>query len=134
MEKRPLSLTIIGWLLVLSGVFGLYSVLTMGSNPQAMEMMQAMGVSPTYQRIMGILGCVVSLICAYGVFKGLPWSRVLYVVWSVISLAINLAVMPMMSVIILGLIFLAIIGFFLFRPAADQWFAAKGFQLHRNAA
>ena len=36
-------------------------------------------------------GAAVALVSAYGIFKGLPWSRVLYVGWSVIALAIGFA-------------------------------------------
>lgn len=134
MEKRPLSLTIIGWFLVLSGLFGLYSVLTMGSNELAMRMLEQMHVSLRLQQAMGVIGCAIGLVCAYGIFKGLPWSRVLYVGWSVVSLVISVFTSPFKSVIILGVLYLIVIGYFLFRPAADRWFAAKGLQLQRGEA
>ena len=81
MGKRPLSLTIIGWLLILFTVLGLYGVITMGSNPVAMKMLEQMHVSLAFEQAWGTLGAVINLACAYGILKGLPWSRVLYVVW-----------------------------------------------------
>ncbi len=131
MDKRPLSLTIIGWFLVVTGLFGLYSSLTIGSNAIAMRMIEEAGMSLRVQQAMGVIGCIVALACAYGVFKGLPWSRVVYVGWSIIGFAIGFFTSPMRSVLILGVIFVAVIAFFLFRPAADRWFAAKGLQLRR---
>lgn len=131
MEKRPLSLTIIGWFLVVTSLFSLYSVLTMGSNELAMRMLDDMGVSLRFQQAMGVIGTIIALVCAYGIFKGLPWSRVLYVGWGIIGLAIGFFTSPMRSVLILSLIFLAVIAYFLFRPTADRWFATKGLQLQR---
>jgi phosphate/sulfate permease len=131
MEKRPLSLTIIGWLLVVTGLFGLYSSLTIGSNEVAMRMIEDMGVSLRFHQALGIVGCIIALACAYGVFKGLPWSRVLYVCWGVISLVIGVFTSPIPSALIVGAIVLAVFAYFLFRPAADRWFAAKGLQLQR---
>ena len=134
MEKRPLSLTIIAWFLLITSLFGLYSVLTMSSNEMAMRMLEQSGVSLQFQQAMGVISCVIAVICAYGIFKGLPWSRVLYVGWSVVSLAIGLFTSPFKSVLILGIVFLLVIAYFLFRPTADRWFAAKGLQLQRGDA
>ena len=134
MQKRPLSLTIIAAFLVLSAVIGLFSVMTMGSNAVAMQMIEQMGLSLQVQQALGILGCIIALACAYGIFKGLPWSRVLYVAWGLVSVAIGLATSPAMSFVLLTLVFVAVISFFLFRPAADRWFAARGLQLKRGDA
>jgi hypothetical protein len=134
MEKRPLSLTIIGWFLVITAIFGLYAALTMASNPVAMRMLEEMHTSLRFQQAMGVVGTIIALACAYGIFKGLPWSRVLYVGWGIVGLIIGFFTSPMKSVLILSLVFLAVIGFFLFRPVADRWFAAKGLQLQRGEA
>jgi hypothetical protein len=134
MEKRPLSLTIIGWFLIVTGLFTIYSVLRMGSNPIAMKIIEQMHVSLLFQQVMGALGVIVALACAYGIFKGLPWSRVLYVAWGIISLGISFFTSPVKSIVILSVLFLMVVAYFLFRPAADRWFAAKGLQLQRDRA
>jgi len=127
-------LTIIGWWLAISAVLTAYSVLTIQSNTLAMQMLEKAGASLALHRMVGVVGTVVAVICAYGVLKGLPWARVLYVVWGVIALATTAFIMPIISVMAMSAVFLAIIAFFLFRPVADEWFAARGFQLHRNEA
>jgi hypothetical protein len=134
MTKRPLSLTIIGWWLAISAVFGIYGLLTMQSNPTVMQMIEKAGSSLAMHQAFSAVGIVVAAICSYGIFKGLPWARVLYIVWTVVSLAVMAFVLPMVSVLVLSVVFFAVISFFLFRPAANEWFAARGFQLHRNAA
>lgn len=134
MDKRPLSLTIIAWIMVIGGVFGLYSSLTIGSNDLARQIIEESGGSIFVQQVAGVIGCIVSLACAYGIFKGQPWSRVLYVAWGVIGIIVSYLSAPIISAIVVSALFVAVISFFLFRPAADRWFAAKGFQLHRAGA
>lgn len=132
MKQRPLSLTIIGWFLVVTGLFGLYSVATMGSNDLARQIIEDNGMSLPFQQAMAGLGVLIALITAYGIFRGMPWSRVLYVGWSAISLIVGLVTSPFKGVMILSVLFIAVIAYFLFRPAADAWFAAKGLELKRN--
>lgn len=133
MEKRPLSLTIIAWFLVVVSLFGLYGSITMGSNPIALKMINQMGIPLLFEQIWGAVGAVVSLICAYGIFKGQPWSRVLYVVWGIIGLVVGFFVSPMKSVLVLSLIFLVVISIFLFSDKANDWFSARGLMLKREA-
>lgn len=132
MEKRPLSLTIIAWFLVVMSLFGLYGSVTMGSNPLALKMINQMGIPLLFEQVWGAIGAVVSLICAYGIFKGQPWSRVLYVVWGIIGLVVGFFVSPMKSVLVLSLIFLVVISIFLFSDKANDWFSARGLMLKRE--
>ena len=132
MERRPLSLTIIGWFLIVTGLFGAYASLTVGSNEVARQMLADSGVSLQFQQVLAVIGAIVIFASAYGIFKGLPWSRVLYVGWMIISLVIGLLTSPFKGMLLLSVLFLVVIGYFLFRPEADAWFAAKGLQLQRG--
>ena len=132
MEKRPLSLTIIGWFLIIVSLFGLYSVFTMGSNPMAMKMLQQMHVSLMVQQVWGAVGAIVTIVCAYGILKGLPWSRVLYVAWGIVGLVIGFYISPIKAFLVLSLIFLVVISVFLFSDKANDWFQARGLMLKRE--
>ena len=132
MEKRPLSLTIIACVLVVFALLGLFGVVTMGSNPQAMKMLEQMHVSLLFQQVWGVIGCIVTLICAYGIFKGLPWSRVLYLVWGIIGLVVGLYTSPMKAALVLALVILVVVCAFLWTNAANDWFQARGFMLKRE--
>jgi hypothetical protein len=134
MQKRPLSLTIIAWFLIIFSLLGLYGVATMGSNPQAMKMIEQMHMSLRVQQIWGVAGAIVNLICAYGILKGQPWSRVLYVVWGLIGVVVGFVISPMKIFVVISLVVLVVVGFFLFREAADDWFSARGFMLKRERA
>jgi hypothetical protein len=132
MEKRPISLTIIGWLLTVFTLFGLYGVLTMGSNPVVMKMLEQMHVSLLFEQAWGALGAVINLVCAYGILKGLPWSRVLYVAWGAIGLVVAFYTSPIKAAVVLGLIVLVVIAAFLWTNNANDWFSARGLMLKRE--
>jgi len=132
MEKRPLSLTIIASLLVVFSLIGLYGIVTMGSNPVGMKMLAQMHIPLIVNQIWGAVGAIVNLAVAYGIFKGLPWSRVLYVVWGVIGLIVSAYISPIKAAVVLGLVFLVVIAAFLFTNTANDWFSARGFMLKRE--
>ena len=132
MEKRPLSLTIIGWLLVVLTVLGLIGVAMMGRNPAQLKMLEQAHVSLLFEQVWGVIGGIVNLICAYGILKGLPWSRVLYVVWGVIGIVVGFYTAPMKAAIVVALIILVVIAAFLWTNNANDWFQARGLMLRRE--
>jgi len=132
MQTRPLSLTIIGWLLIVFSLFGLFGVVTMGSNAAAMKMLEQMHTSLLFQQVWGVLGAIINVAVAYGIFKGLPWSRVLYVVWGIVGLVVAAYTSPIKVAVVVGLIFLVVISAFLFTNSANDWFCARGMMLKRE--
>ena len=132
MEKRPLSITIIGWFLIILALFGLYGAFTMGSNPVAMKMLEDMHASLRFQQAWAVIGSIVTIVCAYGMLKGQPWSRVLYVAWGIVGLIIGFVTSPMKGLLIFSLVLLVVIGALLFSLTGNQWFAARGLALKRE--
>jgi hypothetical protein len=72
----------------------------------------------------GLFGAAVSAASGYGILKALNWSRYLYLGWSIFALVFAFFTSPFTTVLLLSLVVIAIFGFFLFRPAANDWFAA----------
>ena len=132
MEKRPVSLTIIAWLLIVFAVLGLIGVATMKSNPQMLKMIEEMHVSLLFEQVWGVIGAVITLACAYGIFKGQPWSRVLYVAWGIVSLVVGFYTTPMKAVLVISLVILIVFAIFLFSAKANEWFSARGLMLKRE--
>lgn len=124
--QRPTSLTIIAWLLIVFGVFGLISQLMMGDNPVVQKVLAESPLPSSVHMAMGIIGAVVSLASGYGILKGLNWSRYLYVGWSIVGLVFGLLTSPFTSIFLISVLFLAVFAFFLFRPAANAWFGGAG--------
>ena len=133
MTKRPLSLTIIAWVLVVLSLLALVGAFTMGSNPAMMKAIEQMHMSLALEQAWTVVGVIMNLIIAYGIFKGQPWSRVLYVVWGVIGLVVGFFISPMKAALVLSLIVLVVISYFLFSERANEWFSARGFMLRREA-
>ena len=132
MDKRPLSLTIIAWVLIVFSLFGLFGIFTMGTNPVAVKMLEQMHVSLLFEQVWGVIGVIINLICAYGILKGLPWSRVLYVVWGVIGLVVGFYISPMKSAVVLSLVFLIVISAVLVTKASNGWFSVLGLMRKRE--
>src|SRR5438309_4147275 len=120
MEKRPISLTIIGWLLIVLSLFGLYGVATIGSNPIAMKMLAQMHVSLALEQAWGALGAIVNLVCAYGILKGLSWSRVLYLAWGIIGIIFCFYFSPMKAAVVVSLASLVVVSAFLWSNSTND--------------
>ena len=121
-QDRPTSLTVIGWLMIVFGAFGLIGVAMLPANPMAVEILKDSALPLSAHLAIGAIGGLIGLVCGYGVLKGLAWSRLLYVGWSAVSVALQLYSMPFNSLMLFGWLLIAVIIFFLFRPAANAWF------------
>lgn len=133
MEKRPLSLTIIAIVLLVLSLFAVAGIVWAATNAEVAAKMAEQTHAPiVYQQVWTVLGLIVTLIVVYGIFKGQPWSRVLYVGWGILGLVVEYFMGSPPLGMILGLIVLAVISAFLFSDRANGWFAARGFALKRE--
>jgi cbb3-type cytochrome oxidase subunit 3 len=130
MQQRPVSLTIIGWFLIVTSGLGLLFLPMAFNNPMATRMYAQSPLPMSAHLAIGAIGGLINIACGFGILKGVNWSRFAYIGWSLVGTAISLATLPATSFALLGLVFLAVIAFFLFRPAANAWFnraaAAEG--------
>jgi hypothetical protein len=132
MEKRPLSLTIIAWVLIVLTAFNLVGIAMMRTNPAMIKAVDQMHVSVTFLQVWGVIGAIVTLVCAYGILKGLPWSRVLYVLWGIVGLVVSAYTAPVKAGLVIGLLILVVISVFLWTNNANDWFQARGLMLKRE--
>ena len=132
MQKRPLSLTIIAWVLIVLSLLAMVGTFTMASNPAMVKAVQQMHISLAVEQGWTVLGVVVNLIVAYGILKGQPWSRVLYVVWGIIGLVVGFFISPQKAYLVLSLVILVVLSIFLYTEKANDWFSARGFMLKRE--
>lgn len=123
--KRPTSLTIIGWFLIVIAGFTLVSQLTQQDNPALRQVLAESPLPAWFHLAFAILGCVAYAASGYGILKGLNWSRFLYVGWSVLATLFGFLTTPFTAILLFSLIFVLVIAFFLFRPAANEWFAGR---------
>ena len=122
MNKRPTSITIIAWLLIVTGAFSIYSTTTMIDNPQVLDMMKKSPLPVSAQYTISYIGLSIMIISGIGMLKGFNWARLLYVIWSALALVIGLATSPMKVMLLPGLVFFGMVVFLLFRPKASEFF------------
>ena len=124
--ERPTSITVISWILIVLGALGVLVAALMSNNPDVMEQMAQSKLGAGTQSILGIVSSALSIASGYGMLQGKNWGRLLYVVSTVIGIAINFYAMPASSMQYLAIAIFAVIVFFLYRPAANAWFNRDG--------
>lgn len=122
MRERPKSVTVIAWILIVMGAISVFTILSSSNNPMVKELMSKSPLPIPLQYAMMYIGLVVSVISGIGMLKGQSWARLLYVIWGAVGFLIGLVTSSMKVAMIPGLIFFAIISFFLYRPASTQYF------------
>lgn len=125
MKRRPTSVTVVAWILIVIAAINLISSAVSFNNPMVRELMAKSPVPIPVQYIMLFVGLTVTLVSGVGMLKGQNWARMLYVIWSAIGMIIGLATSPMKAMLIPGLLVVLIFVFFLFRPNANKYFATE---------
>lgn len=130
MGERPESVTVIGWLLVVFGAFGLLGCLlgwSIRDWPALQQTLASYHYPLSFQTMMeiGILGTTVRLLCAVGILRRMGWTRHLYLAWSVLMAAYALWIGPWPLFVLPSILFSLVVAVLLFRPAANRWFAGE---------
>lgn len=120
-KKRPNSVTVIGWINIISGGLSLISMI-FPATEEAQILLDATGRTGAIFTLMRILSSVIYFISGIAMLKGLNWGRLLYLysvpTWIVFSGIIYLF-SPMLVIAIIPYI---IILMFLTRPKALAFF------------
>jgi len=120
---RPLSVTIVGWWLIVTSLFGVYSSATMHMNPVAAQLAAGSTVPLQVQEAFGIINGFVLAICGIAILKGRGWSRLLFVGWSLIGFFFGVATVGLFFALLMTAISVGVIMFFLCRAPANYFFA-----------
>jgi hypothetical protein len=128
MKKRPTSITVIAWILIVMGGISLIASTISLNNPMAKELMNRSPIPIPIQYAMMYVGLLITLISGIAMLKGQNWARFLYVIWSIIGFVIGIATSPMKVAMIPGFVLFLIVAFFLFRPKANEYFAGTEVQ------
>jgi hypothetical protein len=124
-QARPLSLTIAGWYLAISGPFMLLGLCN-AANPAVLEAWRLMGVNPLAALANSALAGAVYTLAGIGILRGGLWGRRLFLVGAAASTLIGLVIQPLsMAAVTLGfgLVTYGLIAYVLLRPDASAYFA-----------
>ena len=122
MNKRPTSVTVIAWILLITSALSLVTNSIAINNPIAKEMMLKSPIPIPVQYVMLYAGLLIFLSCAVFILRGANWARLLYIAWGAISLLVGLFTSPMKMMLIPGIVLYGIFSFFLLRPKASAYF------------
>src|SRR5262245_37136235 len=112
--KRPTSVSVIAWILIVNSILSLIVTLVVIDNPIVMELMaKLMAKSPLpipFQVMMGCVELLINIVLGNAMLSGRNWSRFLYLVWRFIVLVIGILTSPADIIMIA----LQIVGFVVF--------------------
>ena len=115
MNKRPVSITLVGWLFIAAGIIGIaYHATEINvAAPFERDFLLALAV-----RLLAIVGGAFTL-------RGANWARWLLLAW--IAYHVVLSVFHALPELILHGAIMAVVAYVLFRPQASEYFRrAKG--------
>jgi hypothetical protein len=122
MTKRPTSISVISWILIVTGGISLITTTAMINNPVVQDLMAKNPIPVPVQYAMSYIGLLVTIGSAVAMLKGANWARYLYVIWNLVGFVIGIATSPMKAAMIPSLVVFLVIAFFLFRPKATAFF------------
>jgi hypothetical protein len=125
MMKRPTSVSVIAWILIVTSGISLLTSTVSLNNPMARELMAKSLLPVPLQFVMLYVGLLITIVSGIAMLKGQNWARFLYVGWSAIGFVIGILTSPMKAAMIPGLVVFAVLAFFLFRPKPNEYFSTK---------
>ena len=125
-QKRPIIVTIICWLMIIGTLFIPVVIYMAMNNPQMAEMMEKSSALPPMAQygLMG-LGAMVNLWAAIGMLKGKAIARTVYAIYSAVALTVSLLASNVRESLIGTIIMTIVIIGLLFIPSANRYFASK---------
>lgn len=126
MVKQPISISIVAWITIISGIISFFTTTLMRNNPMAIELMEKNLLPISVQYVLGYIGITVMVVCGSFLLKGENWSRIVYVTWNIIGFTVSVITSPMKTALIPGLVFFLVICYLLFSPKANSYFKMIG--------
>jgi hypothetical protein len=123
MKKRPTSISVIAWILIVMGGISLITTSLMINNPMARDLMSKSPIPIPAQYAINYVGLLIMIVSGAAMLKGCNWARFLYVIWSIIGFLVGITTSPMKAAMIPGFVVFLIVAFFLFRPKANAFFS-----------
>jgi hypothetical protein len=122
MQKRPVSITVIAWILIILSVISAISTTMMSNNPTVLAAMRSSPLPIPLQWAMFYAGMLVMIVSGIGFLKGRNWSRYLYLVWRIVGFTIGFATSSLTMAMIPGFVFFLVVVIILFLPKSSAYF------------
>ncbi len=123
--RRPTSVTVISWFIIVSSVMALAQGIWGMFDPLTQDVMKSVTLPIPMQYGMMFAGVLVSMSCSIAMLKGKGWGRLFWVSWSSVSMVVGLVISPIPTMILLGMVPFLVAAVFLYRPAVSSYFSAS---------
>ncbi len=124
MRIKPTSVSVIGWLLIVSAVV---RALYLDQDRQNPEVLKSLTTKVPFSTLlmMGCLDVSALFISGVGILRGYNWARYFYTAWVILSYGVIfwLLTVPVTVAIWSNLAFVLFTLFMLYRPYANAYFA-----------
>ena len=87
--RRPTSVTVIAWILIVVSGISLIVNLVMLGNPMVTEAMAKNSMPLPLQYVLTFLGLLIGMGSGFAMLKGKNWGRFLYTFWGVIGFIVG---------------------------------------------
>ena len=123
MSDRPLSVTIVAWLLLIGGLanFGL-AIAFASFDPASAARLEARGLHVIPIGALFLFEGLVRLVCGYALLRGLSIARVAFLAWGPFAMIWILFAIGSTGMMIKYAIFYAFFARVMFTRAANIWF------------
>ena len=129
MKKRPLTVTIVSWYLVISGIIGFIAIPFSLKSEITHKVLAQTPVPIGLQYTIMFFGLIVPLACGVAMLKGHNWGRVLYIIWQLLALTYTLTTSPIRAAVIPGSIIYIVVVFCIINTKANEYFSSKEIDL-----
>jgi uncharacterized membrane protein len=125
MNKRPTSVTIVCWFLIIAGVLSIVMTMVTMNNPQVRELMEKQPLPVPAQIAMTLIITAINVVCGFFMLQGANWARMLYLGLAVLGFAYSLITSPFRMMVVPGLVFFGVFAFLLLRSPANAFFKGE---------
>ena len=116
MYKRPKSVTVLSWLLLINGLLGF-----MAGTQALAKLMQG----PSVQGALAYISSLVLFVSGVAMLRGFNWARLLCVAWLSVVSVIGFVILPMPADAISGFITAVAVAYYLYLPASSEYFLQR---------
>lgn len=129
MKRRPKSVSVIAWIIIVMNVLFLISGILTLNDPRAIEYLSKSVIPVPIQHVISYITTLIFLICGISMLKGKKWGRTVYAILYPVCIVFGAITSPSQKAYILpGILPYLIFIFFLFRPVSNEYFSLKRHQ------
>jgi hypothetical protein len=128
MHRRPVSVSVVGWLLSIVGVLGLLGAflsLSMTDDPRIQKIAEGSPVPLPVHLYVGVAGAIITFISGLYILRGENWARWFYAIWCVAGLLFGAVATADKLLLIPGVLAQGALIVLLFLPKANAYFSRR---------